>query len=72
MWYPARMDLVSTDLTRYKHTHGFNQDTLFNSRQLTPVLQSTAHALMANTAVIHYNPSPLWNKYLFKLNFFAN
>ena len=40
------MDQVSPDLTRYKHTHGLNQ--------LTPVLQSTAHSPMANTAVIDY------------------
>ena len=54
MWYPAWMDQVSTDLTRYKHTHGLSQDIAFNSHQLTPVLQSTAHTLMADTTMIHY------------------
>ena len=48
------MDQVSTDLTRYKHTHGLSQDIAFNSHQLTPVLQSTAHTLMADIAMIHY------------------
>ena len=54
MWYPARMDQVSMDLTRYKHTHGLSQDIAFNSHQLTPVLQSTVHTLMADTTMIHY------------------
>ena len=40
------MDQVSTDLTRYKLAHGLSQDLI--------VLQSTAHTLMADTAVIHY------------------
>ena len=31
VWYPARMDQESTDLIRYKHTHGLNQDTLLRA-----------------------------------------
>ena len=31
VWYPTGMDQESTDLTRYKHTHGLNQDTLLRS-----------------------------------------
>lgn len=31
VWYPARMDQESTDLTRYKQTHALNQDMLLSA-----------------------------------------
>ena len=64
LWYPARMDQVSTDLTRYKHTHTDWTEARFNGRQLVPVLKSTAHALMANTAQLQYtnfHPEYKWS-----------
>lgn len=31
VWYPAWMDQESTDLTRYKHTHGLNHYSLLRA-----------------------------------------